>query len=181
MINEYKYGKIYWDVDASSYYEFTTCEETREWGNKHYKKWAEQYERVMQLSQDVIKTSYCTSPIECYCGYTYRQVNQFLRYGIDLESHLYREVADVLTLVLSTAPRIPQDLVLYRMVNDEFINMLINNNKKDKPTPTIEKGFMSTSLLKDIVYQNESYANERKFVSKRIQLFYHGYKNIVTQ
>lgn len=164
MINEYKYGKIYWDVDASKYYEFTTFEETKEWGEKHYKRWAEQYERIMELSQKVINMSLCTSPIESYCGYTYRQINQFLRYGRDCESRLYREIADILTLVLSTAPRIPQDLVLYRMVNDEFINMLIDNNKKDKPTPTLEKGFMSTSLLKDIVDQDEPYANEENLL-----------------
>ncbi len=33
--------------------------------------------------------------------------------------------------------------------------MLIENNKKQPPVPTREKGFMSTSLLKNRVFQSE--------------------------
>lgn len=38
--------------------------------------------------------------------------------------------ADILSNVLCSVPRIPHDLLLYRMVNDEFIDMLIEKIDK---------------------------------------------------
>lgn len=63
-------------------------------------------------------------------------------------------------LALCSAPRIPFKLVVYRLVCDEFIEELISQNR-DISLPTQEKGFMSTSLLQDIVNAEERYANKR--------------------
>lgn len=171
MINEQHYGKLSWNIDdKKEYIEFKNQEEARTWGIKYYKKWADKYKRVMQMSKRAIKCSLCDEPLECYCGYSYRQINEFLRYDKDNENHTYRELADILSIVLCSAPRIPHNLILYRMVNDEFIDMLIKKNKQKLPTPIQEKGFMSTSLLKDIAKENEPYAVENSllkiFVSK---------------
>lgn len=161
MINEKKYGKLCWYIDdKENYLEFKDSKEAQEWGETNYKYWAEKYKKYMQMAKDVVKTSFCTAPLECYCGYSYRQVNQFLRYGIDYKHNTYRELSDILSLVLCTAPRISCNLVLYRMVNDNFIDMLVEKNTQETPTPVQEKGFMSTSLLKDITNENESYAAE---------------------
>ena len=154
-----EYGKLNWSVDdKEGYKEFRTASEAEEWGMKHYLSWGNNYKKTMGLAKKVVKTSLCTVPIECYCGHSYRQINNFLRKGCDSEGNLYREVADILSIVLCNAPRIPCDIVLYRFVNIEFINELIKYNKQDTPSPVQEKGFMSTSLIKDIVNQEESYA-----------------------
>ena len=87
-----------------------------------------------------------------------------LRYEKDDDYHTYRELADILSIVLCSAPRIPHNLVLYRMVNDEFINMLIEKNKQELPTPMQEKGFMSTSLLKNIANETESYVSQNNLL-----------------
>lgn len=116
------------------------------------------------MSKSAVKGSLCEIPIECYCGYSYRQINKFLRYEKDDDYHIYRELADILSIVLCSAPRIPHNLVLYRMVNDEFINMLIEKNKQELPTPMQEKGFMSTSLLKNIANETESYASQNNLL-----------------
>lgn len=165
MINEKKYGKLCWHIDdKGEYIEFKSREETQTWGMALYKNWSEQYKQIMQMSKDVVKTSLCTAPLECYCGYSYRQVNEFLRYGMDSENHTYRELSDILSMVLCSAPRIPCALVLYRMVNDRFIDMLIEKNRQELPTPVQEKGFMSTSLLKDIANEDEPYATENNLL-----------------
>jgi len=101
----------------------------------------------MKMAENVTKNRFCTTPLEHYCGYSSRQINEFLRYDRDDQSHTCRELADILSIVLCGAPRIPCNLVLYRMVNDEFINMLVSENKRDIPTPVQEKGFMSTSCI----------------------------------
>ena len=126
MINEQRYGKLTWHIgNKEEYLEFKDQEEVRSWGIEHYKNWADKYKQVMQMSKMAIKGSLCDAPLECYCGYSYRQINEFLRYEKDNEYHTYRELADILSVVLCSAPRVPHNLVLYRMVNDEFINMLI--------------------------------------------------------
>ena len=165
MINQQRYGKLYWHVDdRETYLEFQNQKEARTWGIEHYKNWADKYKRVMQMSKSAIKGSLCEIPIECYCGYSYRQINEFLRYEKDDDYHTYRELADILSIVLCSAPRIPHNLVLYRMVNDEFINMLIEKNKQELPTPMQEKGFMSTSLLKNIANETESYVSQNNLL-----------------
>lgn len=165
MIGKKKYGEILWPVQQKeSYREFTTLQECRDWGLHHYEQWAKQYKRQMASAKGVVKTSLCTAPIECYCGYSYRQINQYLRTSIDGETNLYRELADILSLILCNAPRIPCDLVLYRMVSDDFIHMLVEGNKQSRPTPAQEKGFMSTSLLKSIANQPEPYGAERNLL-----------------
>lgn len=163
MINEKKYGNLCWDIkDKEKYREFKNCEEARTWGMAFYKNWSEQYKQIMQMLKNVVKTGLCTAPLECYCGYSYRQVNEYLRNGSDNKKHIYRELSDILSMVLCSAPRIPYDLVVYRMVNDKFIDMLVEKNRQELPTQ--EQGFMSTSLLKDIANEDQPYATENNLL-----------------
>ena len=165
MINEIKYGRIHWKIDnKEKYKEFETIAEAYDWGMKHYSSWTRRYKSIMGLAEKVLKDRLCTSPLEDYCGNLYRQINEFLRYGTDDECNTYRELAHVLSFVLCSAPKIPCDLILYRLVNDEFIKHLIENNKKKREEPMQEKGFMSTSLTKNIVYAGEAYAKENNLL-----------------
>ena len=42
MINQQRYGKLYWHVDdRETYLEFQNQKEARTWGIEHYKNWAE--------------------------------------------------------------------------------------------------------------------------------------------
>lgn len=163
MFEKKKYGKLHWFVeDKEKYKEFKNIQEAQAWGMEHYAQWAKQYKNIMEMADNAVKNSLFTNPLECYCGYSYKQINRFLRNGIDNEYNIYRELADVLSLVLCSAPRIPYNLVLYRLVNDEFIKKLIIKNKRS--TPIQEKGFMSTSLLKNITNENEPYASEKNLL-----------------
>lgn len=165
MINEQRYGKLSWKIDdKKKYLEFKNHEEAKIWGIEHYNNWSDKYKQIMQMSKNVIKGSFFSAPLECYCGYSYRQINEFLRYERDGDQHIYRELADILSIVLCSAPRIPHDLILYRMVNDEFIDMLIEKNRQKQPVPIEEKGFMSTSLLKEIAHEDEPYAAENNLL-----------------
>ncbi len=128
-----EYGKVNWSVDdKEGYKEFRTVSEAEEWGMKHYLNWAKTYRNAMKVAENTVKTSQCTAPIEVYCGYSYRQINNFLRHGMDSEGNIYRELADILSIVLCSAPRIPLDAILYRLVNNEFIDELIKCNKEER-------------------------------------------------
>ncbi|MEC1695992.1 ADP-ribosyltransferase [Schinkia azotoformans] len=183
MMNKKRYGEIHWSIDKKKEYrEFQNATEAQDWGMAHYKNWADQYMKVMQMAKNIVKNSLYIAPLECYCGYSYRQINEFLRYDSDNENHTYRELSDILSIVLCSAPRVPCNLVLYRMVNDEFINMLVAENKRDIPTPVHEKGFMSTSLLKNIANEDEPYAAENNLLKIYVPKDTSGvYVNAVTR
>lgn len=68
----------------------------------------------------------------------------------------FGEAADFLAFTVASAPPIPENIVVYRMVCDEFIQKLIEQNKEG--LPTAEEGFLSSSLIADISQQEEWYA-----------------------
>ena len=152
MHNKYTYGELDSTIDdKSKYKEFLTAEECRKWGD-YYSDWAKRYKETMSLFEEIkANHSLETAPVECYCGYSYREINEFLRFGDCSDKKLYEKISDILIMTLCSAPKIPNDIVVYRVVNDVFIKELIRNNKLPDSITTQEKGFMSTSLLKDIV------------------------------
>lgn len=152
MKNKYIYGDLYSTIDDKSRYkEFLTVEECREWGD-YYSNWAKRYKEIMSLFEKIKENHTSeTAPIECYCGNSYREINEILRFGYNSDKHLYDKMVDILIMTLCSAPKIKDNIVVYRLVNDAFIKELIGNNKLSDSIPTREKGFMSTSLLKDIV------------------------------
>ncbi|MDD3228043.1 MAG: ADP-ribosyltransferase [Oscillospiraceae bacterium] len=164
VIDRKKYGELNWEIeDKKAYREFSTSDEAIEWGNAYYKDWSTSYQKVFSLTKGFVKGSLACTPIESYCGYAFEKINQFLRFDIDNEFNTYRELADILAIALCSAPRIPFKLVVYRLVCDAFIEDLISQNR-DLSLPTQEKGFMSTSLLPDIVNSKEKYASKRNLL-----------------
>lgn len=152
MNNKYTYGDLYSTIDdKSENKEFLTAEECKKWG-EYYSDWTKRYKEIMSLFER-IKPDYSleSAPIECYCGNSYRGINEFLRFGYHSDKHVYDKMVDILIMTLCSAPKIKDNIVVYRVVNDVFIKELIENNKLSDPIPTQEIGFMSTSLLKDIV------------------------------
>lgn len=161
--NEKSYGKLNYSVEEPQLYrEFKTCEEAQAWGFSYYNEWALHYKEVTLQSSYFLKAEFYAQPLEQYCGHLYKSINNFLRKDRDNTYYTNREFADILSLVLCTAPRIPFDLNVYRMVSDVFIEMLVEQNKRSYAIQ--ENGFMSTSLLKDIVNVQEPYAKEKNLL-----------------
>lgn len=152
-----RYGKLWASVDKTAYRTFTTSEDAEAWGDRIYSEWAKEYERTCRWAKQISNTdrSLPFSALECYCGYSYTQINSFMR-GDNSITEQFIGAADILALTIANAPPIPENIVVYRMVCDEFIEALIENNKEE--LPTIEKGFLSASLLKEITNQDEGYA-----------------------
>lgn len=150
-------------INKLNYTELKDDIEAKLWGSKYYSDWGNKYINNMKVANQFINKSYITNPIEYYCGEAYTWINPYLRYGGDKsDSKIYPEISDILTIILSMAPRVPEDIVAYRLVCDEFIEELIRNNKKEIPTQ--EKGFLSTSLTKNIVNSNEYYSDHKNLL-----------------
>lgn len=157
-----KYGKFDNNIEKNNYREFTNEDEAEAWGKKYYYKWSKQYKESIKLVKKIVKTPCIDATIECYCGYNYEQINEYLRFDKEDDIYLYREMADILALLLSMAPRIPDNIVVYRLVCDEFIDELIRNHREGIPFQ--EKGFVSTSLTKDIIQSEERYSEHNNLL-----------------
>lgn len=158
FINRMRYGKVENNTKYLKYIELKNSKDAETWGNKYYNDWGNKYLNNMKVANRIINKNYVTNPIEYYCGEAYKWINSCLRFGIDKsESKIYQEISNILAITLSMAPRIPENIIVYRMVCDEFISELIRNNKKEMPTQ--EKGYLSTSLTKDIVNSKEYYSD----------------------
>lgn len=167
--NIIKYGELHDYVkDKKSYVHFIEEKDAEQWGMLHYKLWATKYKKIMSMAQDVLRGTYANKPIEVYCGYKFREINTFLRTDEECDNGTYREVADILSIVICGAPRIPCNVVLYRVVDEDFINQLIMCNKRCNPVPVLEKGFMSTSLLKRIAFEDDRKNLLKIYVEKDI-------------
>lgn len=168
IVDNMRYGKMDNNIVSSDYIEFKDSHEAEAWGDKYYKEWSQKYKEAMQIAEKVIKTSGIHSCIEYYCGYSYREINEYLRSDIDRSgSNLYREMADTLALTLSMAPRVPDNVIVYRLVCDQFIQELIENNKNGLPKQ--EKGFVSTSLTSDIVTSEEFYSGHKNMLKIHVK------------
>lgn len=137
MFNKFKYGRILInEINKSDFTEFLNEDEIDEWAKENYGCWIEEY------SKDDLSI-----PIKQYCGYLYKKINYCLRFGLNNTSGNYINLIKRLNKILIDAPRLNKNIISYRKVDDVFIEELIKCNKKGFSFE--EKGFMSTTLLKD--------------------------------
>lgn len=162
-IDGFRYGKIINNISGEEYLEFKNVNDAEEWGKTHYISWSEEYKSNMNITKKVITDSGITSVNEYYCGYSYKEINEYLRFSRDNEYNYAKNMATILAVMLSMAPRVPNNVVAYRLVCDDFIRSLIENNKKE--IPTVEKGFISTSLVKGIVNSDEAYSDHNNLLN----------------
>ena len=169
FVNQLHYGEPSGTIDNKiDYTNFKNPKEAMEWGRKYYQQWGENYKvAVNNIPKNLFKNPILEDTILLYSGQGYKEINKLLREkeenGMEQsEKKDYREASDILSLVLLLAPRIPCNIIVFRMVNDSFIKDLIEKNKKLEPIQ--EKGFMSTSLLPNISRVDQSYAREKNML-----------------
>ncbi|MDE5553386.1 MAG: hypothetical protein K2I67_02455 [Malacoplasma sp.] len=165
-------------IDKLSYREFSDSNESSEWGNKIYKQWAENYKSTSEKVKSVDAPPCCEIPFESYCGNNYLSTNSNLR---DSNVNETNEEHYVLFREICSAPVIPENIVVYRLVCDEVIERL-TTIRDDKPYIYEEKGFMSTSLLKSIVKSDEQYTEHKNMLKIYVSKNTIGvYVNVITK
>ena len=147
-------------IDESEYREFIDEESAFQWGNEHYTLWSEEYKRQHSIFHSIHQKE---EVVKYYSGgFEFNVINNYMR-GIDrvLRKYPHEQVEyfsskiPLLLEVVKSSPVLPENIVLYRLVCDEFIHELLENDEQNKDT--IEKGFISTSLLKNKREQRENY------------------------
>ena len=119
------------------------------WAKEVYGEWSqkciEYFDRLYMVDSSIV------NPVKLYAGYTYRDINHQLRTPnaellID-NSELIRQ----LRMLIVSAPRIPEDIVVYRWVMPHVLDDIISAEN----TPYCEKAFLSTTLDPFIVKRSD--------------------------
>lgn len=168
-LNKIRYGEILYSIEnPDSFKQFESEEAAEEWGREKYGDWAKDYDRRMNEFEEIfcLVNSYIShNPIQEYCGYSYEEVNLILRktFGYDSlpESKIRNglQLIGLLVLELLRAPRVPENIIVYRRVCKEFIQEMIQINKEGQGVQTREKGFLSTSLLQDGIAKDKRFSD----------------------
>lgn len=143
-------------IDKAACHEFTSFDDAETWGMGHYSPWAKAYKKVFFLSNARYKEHSplrLEEPIELYCGYRYREINEYLR-NTPLTSafpNVPVYTATMASAILS-APTTDQSLVAYRQVSSSTIQAIVEAHENE--TVYCEKGFMSVSLHKETCIEN---------------------------
>lgn len=180
LIKILKYGKIISPTDLDTYTEFTCESDVQDWGSKKFSAWAQKHKDIYNsLSSYKDPFLRLSDPADMYFGSKFREMNAYLRdksYKITDENiPLY---VSALNIAIHSAPLLTDRIILYRKVCNQTIDELIRCNKDSHPY--CEKGFMSTSLLKEAcINNNGTHANMLKIFVDPIHPIHTIYANSI--
>lgn len=119
------------------YKNFTTPLQIEKWAEQYYLDWSDDFKNAH-------KNKNALDYLKFYFGEAYKNINFRLRSG-NLRENELNTIRDCIRII-KAAPKIPENITVYRAVDkDFFINTKVDNFK------FLEKGFMSTSLLKESI------------------------------
>lgn len=155
-------------VNNIEYTEFETIEESRKWGEEHYHTWARAYYQAKKVWEH--DKEWCSQhglnpynqfllcfsqSIDCYCGFKYKEINNFMRFHRDTESQMWGKMSAIIQMHINSTPIIKDNIVVYRLVPNEFVETMYAQHKNSKEDiPLVDKGFLSTSLVRECITQS---------------------------
>lgn len=164
MVKKYNlmgnYDGAYKLAKEEGFTHFDTFNLANNYGTKLDKDYAEHYHETVNLTKaDLILTS--KDPVGDYAGYNHRQMNEYLRTkkddsednGKSLEANI-----DKLRYIIAAAPFLGRNVIVYRHVTNEEISQIIEADIKGSE-PYQDKGFTSTSLLRQSAEQHKTAGN----------------------
>ncbi len=166
--------------ELNNFYEFKE-DKIQEWSEVLYKDWSQKYSTnyIMNIYED---WKLSINPVECYHGGHLVRVNEYLRTGKDNDLiETYNKMIKHLDNTFTSCPMIDRDIILYRLIKENDFNDI----KKCNKFPYMDKGYLSTSLTKNIcklVYPNITYSDRehllKLYVSKNSRAIFTGYFEI---
>jgi hypothetical protein len=137
------------DNKLESYRQFTSREEAKAWGNKHYGQWFSEIQR---------ETLGCmpSHPILTYSGSWYKAINRYMRAGNNNDDELNNDIASINEEMNKF--ELPENIVVYRYSYKSLLKAFCSTSNVQKHSIIEDKAFLSTTLfkesLKDFARQN---------------------------
>lgn len=155
------------------YKEFKDEKDVKKWADGLYKEWYEnltqmQYQFYTKKHFEFTGSTYLNmdkTAVSIYKGSGYENMNSVLRgvKNINDESE-YKWLCSKLIFEMLLAPRLDKDIVVYRFVNKTTFELIKNEIKNHNGY--LEKGFLSTTLLKDKINKEHEHYNNHNYILK---------------
>lgn len=152
-----KYGHlVYKTIDKSTYRDFKFNDHAAiTWGEEVYGNWAEQYPYLIKSidRRDAFANYWRENePLSHYCGNAHYDANKYYRSNSSGDEY-FDSLKAIINDIINTAPRIPDNIVVYRALGriDFWDFKRLNGSHK----PFVEFGPMSTSLSASILTREQ--------------------------
>lgn len=141
---------------VEQYREFENERMAALWGEQHYGEWSREYKHNIKAIEAFIK-NIAFNPVGCYCGYDFKPINNYLR-GVKERgttiADVHKDMVKILSVLLAFAPKVPENIIVYRLVSEIFANKLLSSKGMER---VCDEGFISTSLTKNIINAPEHF------------------------
>lgn len=139
------------------YREIKTKEEAKKYQAEKYGDYCKQYiNKTKVMFNYKYRMSEMGYYMEGYLGNTYSYINAYMR-NEETNNERYNVLIDRLNELILCAPQIEEDIVVYRGVSQNTMNIIMAQSKEYDGN-YIEKAFMSTSLrLETVISEFPSY------------------------
>ena len=132
------------------YREILTEEEAKQFQKENYQDYCNEYfnkKNKMRKYGYAYRIGLMKDHIELYLGEQYKSINQYMRNGYteNIDAKNLDAMIDRINELIICAPRINEDIVIYRGVDKDAIEDILNEMNQETDIYT-EKGFMSASL-----------------------------------
>lgn len=162
-INDFLKNRI--SISSNSgkkYTEFTDKKTVKDWAEKLYGGWRDKL--ITKQGQFLVNKPFkfdkrsmlntSGTAVKLYSGSAHIHINSLLRNENIEDMDMYIRLCDKLIYEILCAPRLNENIIVYRAVDSSTFENIISNIQRNGNF--VEDGFMSTTLLKDIlVYDNK--------------------------
>lgn len=159
-------------IDGTEYCEFLDEKSVEVWANDLYGEWFNNLKNMQCFfkTSKPFKCENCSylngedTMLEIYVGSLYEKINGVLR-GEELDDkHFYKLLASKLALEIFLAPTLNENIIVYRFLDKNTFEKI--KNEITCSGSYIEKGFLSTTLLKDKINKEFERYNKYHFMLK---------------
>ncbi|EHI99780.1 hypothetical protein CDLVIII_3206 [Clostridium sp. DL-VIII] len=145
-------------LNNKAFKEFSTEDEAKEWVNENYGQWLEK----IQITQYSYASKNVSDLLSGYSGNMDRVYNQMLRGKREFPKSQSKEFIENINIINNAISKLKlkENIQVWRWTSKNEFKKLFENAKIKKGHTFIDKAFMSTTLVSDLL---ENFAKSRKY------------------
>lgn len=134
--------------------EFHSDKEASEWAMNHFRLWINEMRSIKETS--CLNYNYTANLLDAYTSSLNVPINKLLR-GCeeDLDEKQMKEYYEKISIVSNEISRfsLQENIIVYRFTHKKLFKALFETSRMQKNNLFTEKGFMSTTLVRDLLVE----------------------------
>ena len=145
-------------VDKKAYREFFNSNEAYKWGFENYGDWIKELQRLHKIKAD----NNIANLLYYYTGNSNVIYNNYLRGRLELDEDEVSKYSNDISIIANKISefKLNENIIVYRYTHKKLFKLLFNTLKISTGHEFCDKGFTSTTLVKDLL---KDFAKNRKY------------------